>query len=70
MQIRCEVVKKYRLARGLTQKGLAKASGLSRSTIANIERGKPPEDMKVSTLGYLAGALGCKQGVLLGESAH
>ena len=43
--------------KGLTQKRLAEKSGISRVTIANIERGAVT-DLKVSTMLKLANALG------------
>lgn len=46
-----------RKAKGLTQKELAKKSGVSRVTIANIERGAVT-NLKISTMLSLANALG------------
>ena len=42
--------------KGLTQEKLAEKSGISRVTIANIERGAVP-DLKISTMLSLADAL-------------
>lgn len=46
-----------RKAKGLTQKELAEKSGVSRVTIANIERGAVT-NLKISTMLSLANALG------------
>lgn len=46
-----------RKTKGLTQEGLAEKSGVSRVTIANIERGAVT-DLKISTMLSLANALG------------
>lgn len=43
--------------KGLTQEGLAEKSGVSRVTIANIERGAAT-NLKISTMLSLANALG------------
>lgn len=46
-----------RKTKGLTQEGLAEKSGVSRVTIANIERGAVA-DLKISTMLSLSNALG------------
>lgn len=52
-----EVLKEARERTGLSQYDLEDKSGVSRATIANIERGETG-DVKLSTLDRLAGALG------------
>jgi transcriptional regulator with XRE-family HTH domain len=58
-------VRLFRVARGLSQNDLARASGVSRVTLGSIERG----EHAASLLAYrkLAGALGRDLGELLGE---
>ena len=57
-------LKKYRLEAGLTQEQLAEKSGISRVTIANIERGSQTF-IKSSTVIKLADALQINSQVLL-----
>lgn len=57
-------LKKYRLEAGLTQEQLAEKSGVSRVTIANIERGSQ-SFIKSSTVIKLADALKISPQVLL-----
>ena len=57
-------LKKCRIRAGLTQEQLAEKSGVSRITIANIERGKQ-EFLKSSTIIKLADALAIDPQVLL-----
>lgn len=57
-------LKKYRIAAGLTQEQLAERSGISRITIANIERGSQ-SFVKSSTIIKLADALKVDPQVLL-----
>ena len=57
-------LKKYRLQAGLTQEQLAEKSGVSRVTIANIERGSLTF-IKSSTIIKLADALKINPQVLL-----
>ena len=57
-------LKKYRLEAGLTQEQLAEKSGVSRVTIANIERGSQAF-IKSSTVIKLADALQISPQVLL-----
>ena len=57
-------LKKYRLEAGLTQEQLAEKSGVSRVTIANIERGSQ-SFIKSSTVIKLADALKISLQVLL-----
>lgn len=57
-------LKKYRLAAGLTQEQLAEKSGISRVTIANIERGSQ-SFIKSSTIIKLADTLKVDPQVLL-----
>jgi transcriptional regulator with XRE-family HTH domain len=52
-----ENLRRLRRERGLTQMGLASASGVSRATIATIERGAR-SNAESCTLKKLAGALG------------
>ena len=56
-------VKEWRAKRGLSQRDLAEASGVSREFIARIELGQ--HDPTLSTLEELAGALGVKVGRLV-----
>jgi transcriptional regulator with XRE-family HTH domain len=55
-------IKEWRAKRGLSQRDLAEASGVSREYIARIELGHDPT---LSTLEELAGALGVKVGRLV-----
>lgn len=58
MTIRMRVIKRLKIlreARGLTQAGLAKGSGLTREYIARLELGQ--QDPSLSTLTKLAKAL-------------
>jgi len=57
-------LQKYRIEAGLTQEELAKKSGVSRVTIANIERGSQ-SFIKSSTIIKLADALKVDPKVLL-----
>lgn len=57
-------LKKYRVEAGLTQEQLAEKSGVSRVTIANIERGSQ-SFIKSSTVIKLAEALNISPQVLL-----
>lgn len=57
-------LQKYRIKAGLTQEELAKKSGVSRVTIANIERGSQ-SFIKSSTIIKLADALKVDPKVLL-----
>lgn len=57
-------LKKYRIAAGLTQEQLAERAGISRITIANIERGSQ-SFVKSSTIIKLADALKVDPQVLL-----
>ncbi len=57
-------LKKYRIAAGLTQEQLAEKSGISRTTIANIERGSQ-SFIKSSTVIKLAETLKVAPQVLL-----
>ena len=57
-------LKKYRVEAGLTQEQLAEKSGISRVTIANIERGNVAF-IKSSTVIKLADALKVNPQVLL-----
>lgn len=57
-------LKNYRIAAGLTQEQLAEKSGVSRLTIANIERGAQTV-LKSSTIIKLADALKVDPQVLL-----
>ena len=57
-------LQKYRIEAGLTQEELAKKSGISRVTIANIERGSQ-SFIKSSTIIKLADALKVDPKVLL-----
>ena len=50
-------IKTYRLSKGMTQEELAKASGVSRLAISNLERGKV-SSAKSTTLYAIAEALG------------
>ena len=54
-----------RYAAGIGQQDLASAAGVSRSTIANIERGEG-SDIKLSNLLAIAGALGTDLSGLVG----
>lgn len=56
-------VKKYRLARKLSQRELALLAGISNSTVSDIERDAKPPSMKV--LSKLAKALRCTEADLL-----
>jgi transcriptional regulator with XRE-family HTH domain len=51
-------LKALRTAKGLSQAGLARATGLSVSLVAQLEQGLTA-DPKLSTLKALAAALGC-----------
>ena len=62
-----QALKKYRIAAGLTQEQLAEKSGISRTTIANIERGSQ-SFVKSSTVIKLADALKVAPQVLLCSS--
>ena len=59
-----QALKNYRIKAGLTQEQLAEKSGVSRVTIANIERGVTT-DLKSSTILKLADALKISPQVLL-----
>ena len=64
-----ERIKYFRTKRELTQAGLAKAAGLSQSTVAQIENGD--KDPSFTTLLKLAGALDCHIAVLFtSEELH
>lgn len=54
-----------RIVEELTQEALAEAAGMSRPSIANIERGR--QDLPLTRAVALAGALGCVVSVLTGE---
>ncbi|WP_146605845.1 helix-turn-helix domain-containing protein [Micromonospora craterilacus] len=56
-------VRLLRAERGLTQRQLAEAVGISRPSLANIERGR--QETSVSVLLRLAAALGVTPGVLV-----
>lgn len=56
-------VRRYRLRAGLTQTGLAKAIGMSRTNLVNIESGRTATS--IEGLIALAGALECQPGDLL-----
>lgn len=51
------VLKRYRLAAGLTQEGLAERAGLSAKAVSDLER-DPTRTPRLGTLGLLADALG------------
>jgi transcriptional regulator of molybdate metabolism, XRE family len=54
-------VKEVRLAKNISQDELSKASGVSRQTISDLERGEVV-NTTTATLAKLAEALGCKVG--------
>ena len=54
-------VKEVRLAKNISQDELSKASGVSRQTISDLERGEVV-NTTTATLSKLAEALGCKVG--------
>lgn len=62
-------LQELRKAAGLTQQGLAIATGLSVSVIQHIERGAIP-DPRVSTLRALAKALGVTIDALMGNGGE
>jgi transcriptional regulator with XRE-family HTH domain len=55
--IRLPNLRRARLRRALSQRDLAKASGVSQSTVQYLEAGRPPGAIP-STVRKLAGALG------------
>jgi transcriptional regulator with XRE-family HTH domain len=61
-------LKALRTAKGLSQAGLARATGLSVSLVAQLEQGLTA-DPKLSTLKALAAALGCTLDDLAQEDA-
>jgi transcriptional regulator with XRE-family HTH domain len=60
-------VKLLREAHGYTQGDLAKASGLQRSYIGDVERGS--RNLTVSSISQIADALGVHPGILLFDEA-
>lgn len=51
------LLKRLRLMRGLTQRGLAEEAGIAQSHVAKAESGA---DVRLSTMNRLIGALGCR----------
>jgi transcriptional regulator with XRE-family HTH domain len=62
---KAERLRDVRISRYLSQRMLAERSGVSRATIARLERG---EEAHFETLWKLAEALGVEPGELAGES--
>lgn len=54
MKIKTDALRAERVARDLTQVGLAKLTGLSRATVQSVERG---ESKRLATIQRVAGAL-------------
>lgn len=59
-----EVLCEWRLARGWSQRGLARVSGVPQSTISRMEHGQL-RGIKLTTLGRLAWALKAEEAVLM-----
>lgn len=66
MRVFAENLRRLRLAAKLTQEGLADASGVARSTIADYERGSA-RTVQLDTVEALAGALKCAPEDLIRE---
>lgn len=72
-QLRCRLeafgarVRAFRAYRGMTQEGLAEASGLHRTYIGSVERGE--RNLAIGNVWSLADALGVDVTDLLGEGA-
>jgi transcriptional regulator with XRE-family HTH domain len=66
MRVFAENLRRLRLAAKLTQVDLADRAGLSRTTIADYERGAAG-NVELRTIEALAGALGCLPGDLVRE---
>lgn len=64
-----ELIKKERLARGLTQEELAEKVGVKKSAVAKWENGRVSE-IKRSNLKKLSDALGLNPNTLLGDIEH
>ena len=64
-----ELIKKERLARGMTQEELAEKVGVKKSAVAKWENGRVSE-IKRSNLKKLSEALGVNPNMLLGDIGH
>lgn len=60
-----KVLQQHRERGGMSQRGLARAAGVSQSTLSRVERGKGVADLVF--LRRVAGALGCAAGDLVGD---
>ena len=59
-------LREYRLAQVLTQAELARAAGISKTTLNQVEQGKHPA--RISTVRKLAAALGVDPTELVGDA--